>query len=74
MIPQNCVLRLSTSKTYALALDFKQGGQLKPDNGVTVTLTGNLVAGRHQIFANALPGQGTIDFTRNVGLTANQGG
>jgi hypothetical protein len=63
------VLRLSTSKTYALALEFKQGGQLKPDKGVTVTLTGNLVAGRQQIFANALPGQGNIDFTGNVGLT-----
>jgi hypothetical protein len=28
---------------------------LKPDNGVTVTLTGNIVAGRQQIFANAPP-------------------
>jgi hypothetical protein len=69
VIPQGCVLRLSTSKTYALALEFEQGGQLKPDNGVTVTLTGNIVAGRQQIFANALPGQGKIDFTGNVGLS-----
>src|SRR5579862_6228296 len=69
VIPQGCVVRLSTSKAYALALEFKQGGQLKPDNGVTVTLTGNVIAGRQQIFANALPGQGTIDFTGNVGVT-----
>jgi hypothetical protein len=69
VIPQNCVLRVSTNKTYALALEFKQGGQLKPDNGVTVTLTGNVVAGRQPIFANALPGQGKIDFTGNVGLS-----
>jgi hypothetical protein len=69
VIPQGCVVRLSTSKSHALALEFKQGGQLKPDTGVTVTLTGNLIAGRQQIFANALPGQGTIDFTGNVGVT-----
>jgi hypothetical protein len=68
VIPQGCVVRLSTSKTYALALEFKQGGQLKPDTGVTVTLTGNLIAGRQQIFTNALPGQGTIDFTGNRSL------
>jgi hypothetical protein len=69
VIPQGCVVRLSTSKSYALTLEFKQGGQLKPDNGVTVTLTGNVIAGRQPIFANALPGQGTIDFTGNVGVT-----
>jgi hypothetical protein len=69
VIPQGCVMRLSTSKTYGLTFEFKQGGQLKLDNGVTVTLTGNIVAGRQQIFANALPGQGKIDFTGNVGLS-----
>ncbi len=69
VIPQGCRVRLSTSRTYALALEFKQGGQLMPDNRVTVTLTGNIVAGRQQIFANALPGQGKIDFTGNVGLS-----
>jgi hypothetical protein len=69
VIPQGCVVRLSTSKSYTLALEFKQDGQLKPDNGVIVTLTGNIVAGRQQIFANALPGQGKIDFTGNAGLS-----
>jgi hypothetical protein len=55
MIPQACVMRLSTNRTYALTFEFKQGEQLKPDNGVTLTLAGNIVAGRQQIFANALP-------------------
>jgi hypothetical protein len=65
VVPQSCVLRLSTSKTYAVALEFKQAGQVKPDRGVTVTLTGNVTAGRQQIFSGA----GTIDFTGNIGIT-----
>lgn len=65
VVPQSCVLRLSTSKTYAAALELKPGGQLKPDRGVTVALTGNIDAGRQQIFSGA----GTIDFTGNTGIT-----
>jgi hypothetical protein len=64
VFPQGCVLRLSASKTYSVILDFKQGGQLKLDRGITVRLTGNLVAGRQQIFS----GEGTIDFTGNTGI------
>jgi hypothetical protein len=45
VIPQGCVVRLSTSKSYALTLEFKQGGQLKPDNGVTVTSNTRLPVG-----------------------------
>jgi hypothetical protein len=65
VVPQGCVVRLSTSKTYAITLEFKLGGQLKPDNGITITLTGNVAAGRQQIFSGA----GTIDFTGNTGIT-----
>jgi hypothetical protein len=69
VVAQGCVMRMSTSKTYGVTLEFKQGGMLKPDTGVTITLTGNIVAGRQQIFANALPGQGKVDFTGNTGIT-----
>ena len=65
IVPQSCILRLATSKTYAVALEFRQGGQLKPDRAITITLTGSIKAGRQQIFS----GDGTIDFTGNVGIT-----
>jgi hypothetical protein len=64
VVPQGCILRLSASKTYPFALDFKQGGQLKLDRGITVMLTGNLIAARQQIVS----GEGTIDFTGNTGI------
>jgi hypothetical protein len=65
VVPQSCVLRLSTSKTYAVALEFEQGGQLKPDTGITIMLTGTIISGRQQIFSGA----GSIDFTGNTGIS-----
>jgi hypothetical protein len=65
VVPQSCIVRLSTSKTYGIALEFKQGGLLKPDSQVTITLTGVLIAGRQRIFSGA----GMIDFTGNTGIS-----
>lgn len=65
VVPERCIVRLTTSKTYPMAIEFKQGGMLKPDNGVTITLTGVLLAGRQQIFSGA----GKIDFTGNTGIS-----
>jgi len=43
-------------------LRIELGGLLKPLAGRTVTLSGNFDAGIYQVFANAVPGQGTIVF------------
>jgi hypothetical protein len=45
-----------------VTLDFSTGGALKPISGQTITILGRII-GTQQIFYNALPGQGTIDFT-----------
>jgi hypothetical protein len=53
-----------------VTLDFSSGGALKPATGQTVTILGRIVGTTQQIFYNALPGQGTIDFTGGYALQA----
>jgi hypothetical protein len=46
-----------------VTLDFSAGGALRPATGQTVKILGRIIGTSQQIFYNALPGQGTIDFT-----------
>ncbi len=48
--------RISTSITLSKVLYFAPGAVLKPDNGVTITLSGEVVAGHWQIFDISLFG------------------
>ena len=53
-----------------VTLDFSAGGALKPATGQTITILGRIIGTTQQIFYNALPGQGTIDFTGGYALQA----
>jgi hypothetical protein len=53
-----------------VTLDFSIGGALKPITGQTITVLGRIIGSTRQIFYNALPGQGTIDFTGGYALEA----
>lgn len=66
LVPAGCVVRLATAHSYPQTFEFAQGGQLKPNTGTLITLTGPIIAGSYQIFSNALATQGGIDFTGNV--------
>ncbi len=54
-----------------VTLDFSAGGALKPATGQTITILGGIIGNTQQIFYNALPGQGTIDFTGGYGLSVH---
>ncbi|MGA7792973.1 MAG: hypothetical protein WCA19_08035 [Candidatus Acidiferrales bacterium] len=51
-----------------VTLDFSAGGSLRPATGETIKILGAIVGSSQQIFYNALPGQGTIDFTGGYAL------
>jgi hypothetical protein len=51
-----------------VTLDFSAGGSLRPAAGETIKILGEIVGSSQQIFYNALPGQGTIDFTGGYAL------
>jgi hypothetical protein len=51
-----------------VTLDFSGGGALKPVTGQRITILGRIIGTTQQIFYNALPGQGNIDFTGGYGL------
>lgn len=46
-----------------ITLDFTQSGAIQVVTNQTVTILGNIIQNRRQIFFNAISGQGTIDFT-----------
>ena len=53
-----------------ITLDFSAGGALKPVTGETIKILGRIIATTQQIFYNALPGGGTIEFTGGYALEA----
>lgn len=69
LIPANCIVSTTANHTYSADIEFKLGGMLKPATSTVLTLTGTMIAGRQQIFTNALPAQGIIDFTGNTGIS-----
>lgn len=64
-----CVLG-TVSFPANFSLDFTEGGGIKSTSGQTVTILGPISSSKQQIFFNALPGQGTIDFTGGTALSA----
>ncbi|MHB9132643.1 MAG: hypothetical protein ACYDBB_16360 [Armatimonadota bacterium] len=64
--PQNVTADLVVPATVTLA--FTGNGQLTIATGKTLTIRGPLLAPVAPIFANALPGQGTVSFEGNAAL------
>jgi hypothetical protein len=62
VLQQDCELGTITFPGN-VTLDFSSGGSIKVINSTTITILGGIVdPDLHQIFYNALGGQGTIDF------------
>jgi hypothetical protein len=49
-----------------VTLEFTRGAMLSPANSTTTTIVGTIIAGRQQIFTNALATQGRVVFTNNM--------
>src|ERR1022692_3432961 len=67
VFPSPCLLS-TVSIPANVTLDATSGGGIKVETGQKVTVLGPILPTLRQIFFNALPGQGTIDFTGGTAL------
>ena len=67
LFPSPCLLS-TVSIPANVTLDATSGGGIKVETGQKVTVLGPILPTLRQIFFNALPGQGTIDFTGGTAL------
>src|ERR1700722_6921345 len=67
VFPSQCLLSTVSVPTN-VTIDATSGGGIKVVTGQKVTVRGPIIPRLQQFFFNALPGQGTIDFTVGTAL------